>query len=308
MTSLRSSSACICFHLEPVWTKSASSSSSILVRRASRPPPSTILAAYVFSDSRWLRNGKLLKTSHPPEPEHCPSPLAVLSGLRNAAKTIEREADLSFHRARVHLLLGLRECHPRGRDPELCRLFIVDGAKALTKATRRTFGADIPIQRCQVHKACNITDRIDPNLHASVRRALRQAWEMDDCGKAERLLRNLTRRIELEAPGVSSSILEGHDEILTVSRRGLPLELRHSLARTNIIKAMNGVIRQVSRNVKRWRDAKLALRWTAPGMLDAAKGFRRLKAYKQLPVLKAALATHRKPEAGAPTEPMGEAA
>jgi hypothetical protein len=89
----------------------------------------------------------------------------------------------------------------RGLDPELCRLFIVDGAKALTKATRRTFGADIPIHRCQVHKACNITDRIDPKLHASVRRALRQAWEMDDCGKTERLLRNLTRRIELEAPG-----------------------------------------------------------------------------------------------------------
>ena len=43
-------------------------------------------------------------------------------------------------------------------------LFIVDGAKALTKAIRRTFGADIPIQRCQIHKARNITDRLDPNI------------------------------------------------------------------------------------------------------------------------------------------------
>jgi transposase-like protein len=196
----------------------------------------------------------------------------------------------------------------RGLDPELCRLFIVDGAKALTKAIRRTFGADIPIQRCQVHKARNITDRIDPKLHASVRRALRQAWELDDAGKAERLLRNLARRLELEAPGVSRSILEGLDEILTVTRLGLPLELRRSLASTNIIESMNAVIRQVCRNVKRWRDAKMALRWTAAGMLEAAKGFRRLKAYKQLPVLKAALATHRKPEAGTPVDPMTEAA
>jgi transposase-like protein len=41
-------------------------------------------------------------------------------------------------------------------------VLIVDGAKALTKAIRRTFGADIPVQRCQVHKARNITERHDP--------------------------------------------------------------------------------------------------------------------------------------------------
>lgn len=58
---------------------------------------------------------------------------------------------------------------------------------------------------------------------------------------------------------------------------------------------MNAVYWQVCRNVKRWRDAKMALRWTASGMLEAAKGFRRLKAHKQLPVLKAALLKHRDP-------------
>lgn len=79
----------------------------------------------------------------------------------------------------------------------------------------------------------------------------------DDADKAERLLRNLARRLELEAPGVSKSILEGLDEILTVIRLGLPSELRRSLASTNIIESMNAVIRQVCRNVKRWRDAKM---------------------------------------------------
>jgi hypothetical protein len=37
----------------------------------------------------------------------------------------------------------------RGLDPTVCRLFIVDGAKALSKVIRRTFGAHTPIQRCQ---------------------------------------------------------------------------------------------------------------------------------------------------------------
>src|SRR3982750_4793496 len=63
----------------------------------------------------------------------------------------------------------------RGLDPAICRLFIVDGAKALTKAIRRTFGRDTPIQRCQVHKARNIVERLPKALQALVRRALRQA-------------------------------------------------------------------------------------------------------------------------------------
>ena len=104
----------------------------------------------------------------------------------------------------------------RGLDPTLPRLFIVDGAKALSKAIRNTFGVAAAIQRCQVHKGRNIIERLPLHLHASVKKALRQAWDQDDADKAERLLRNLARRLEHEEPGVSGSILEGLDEILTV--------------------------------------------------------------------------------------------
>lgn len=220
-------------------------------------------------------------------------PLGVVEGATENATTVQA------------LLNNLIE---RGLDPAVCRLFIVDGAKALTKAIRRTFGADIPIQRCQVHKARNVTERLDRKHHAAVRRALRQAWEMADAEKAERLVRNLARRLEVEAPGVSKSLLEGLDEILTVTRLGLPPELRRSLASTNIIESMNSVIRQVCRNVKRWRNAKMGLRWTAAGMLEAAKGFRRLKAHKQLPILKAALEKHRQKDPMTAVDPIAEAA
>jgi len=180
----------------------------------------------------------------------------------------------------------------RGLDPKVCRLFIVDGAKALTKVIRSTFGRHTPIQRCQIHKARNVIERLPKPLHASARKALRQAWELDDADKAERLLRNLARRLEQEAPGVAGSILEGLDEMLTVNRLGLPAQLRRSLACTNSIENMMGTVRRVCRNVKRWRNAGMALRWTAAGMMEAIKGFRRLKAHKQLPILKAALAAH----------------
>ena len=180
----------------------------------------------------------------------------------------------------------------RGLDQKVCRLFVIDGAKALSKAIRRTFGRHTPIQRCQVHKARNIAERLPKPLQASVRKTLRQAWELDDAAKAERLLRNLARRLEREAPGVSGSILEGIDEILTVTRLGLPADLRRALACTNIIENMNGTIRRVCRNVKRWTDASMALRWTGAAMQEAAKGFRRLKAWRHLPALRAALKAH----------------
>ena len=182
----------------------------------------------------------------------------------------------------------------RGLDPEIPRLFIVDGAKALSKAIRKTFGATALIQRCQVHKGRNITERLPEHLKAGVKKALRQAWELDDAQKAERLIRNLARRLEKDAPGVSGSILEGLDEILTVTRLGLPAELRRALACTNIIENALGTVRLVQRNVKRWRDAEMALRWTATGLMEAKKTFRRLKAYRQLPILRKALQEHAK--------------
>ena len=60
-------------------------------------------------------------------------PLGVVEGATENTPTVQA------------LLDNLIE---RGLDPEGCYLFIVDGAKALSKALRRTFGADIPIQRC----------------------------------------------------------------------------------------------------------------------------------------------------------------
>ena len=136
-------------------------------------------------------------------------------------------------------------------------------------------------------------DRLPKPMRAQVRRVLRQAWEIDDAGKAEQLLRNLARRLEKDWEGVSASILEGLDEMLTVTRLGLPAELRRSLACTNIIENVMGTVRRVCRNVKYWRSPSMALRWTGAAMQEAPKGFRRLKAHKRLPLLKDALAKHK---------------
>jgi hypothetical protein len=51
----------------------------------------------------------------------------------------------------------------------------------------------------------------------------------------------------------------------------------------------------------------MVLHWTAAGMINAERSFRRIKGYKQMPQLVAALHRHAHPDA-APTETVGAAA
>ena len=92
----------------------------------------------------------------------------------------------------------------------------------------------------------------------------------------------------------------------------LPAHVRsagNALACTNAIENAIGTVRTVSRNVKRWRNVEMALRWTAAGMLEAQKTFRRLKAYRQLPILRKALQEHiRQAQANDPLETIMTAA
>jgi putative transposase len=62
------------------------------------------------------------------------------------------------------------------------------------------------------------------------------------------------------------------------------------------------------RNVTRWRDGHLVLRWTAAGMLNAERSFRPIKGYKQMPQLVEALHRHAYPETASTTETVGAAA
>jgi hypothetical protein len=227
-----------------------------------------------------VRVGRHLKTGHLVGDRHFESEflrLAVGARHQSDAANARRKAKVILDSGRSTGLAAERAAVER-QSGEPFRTGIYRSGKA-----RR---------RCQVHKARNIMERLPKSLHASVRRVLRQAWELDDADKAEKLSRNLAQRLERDWPGVAGSILEGIDEILTVTRLGLPKELRRSLACTNIIENVMGTVRRVCRNVKRWRSASMGMRWTAAAMQEAAKGFRRLKAHKQLPALRTALEVH----------------
>ena len=125
-----------------------------------------------------------------------------------------------------------------------------------------------------------------------VARKLCKAWTNPDAASAERELRQIARSLKMRHPGAAASVLEGLEETLTLTRLHLPGSLHRSLKTTNPIESMISIARSTSRNVKRWRSGEMALRWTAAGMLEAERQFRRLNGYKDLHLLNAALRTH----------------
>jgi transposase-like protein len=89
----------------------------------------------------------------------------------------------------------------------------------------------------------------------------------------------------------AASLREGLEETLTVVKLNLTITLRRSLATTNSIENLVGSIRRVTRNVKRWRGGDMIRRWAGLGLFNAAKRFRRIKGYREMPKLVAALRT-----------------
>ena len=186
------------------------------------------------------------------------------------------------------LITGLRD---RGLDVTEPILAVLDGAKALSRAVKDVFDQPL-IQRCQQHKIKNVRDKLPEKLRAVAERRLRQAYHAESALKAEGLLTELAAELDKTHPGAAASLREGMAETLTILRLGVPPTLARTLRSTNPIESMIEICREHSKNVKRWRDGTMALRWCAAGMLEADHQFRRVNGHLHLPKLRAALEAH----------------
>ena len=79
------------------------------------------------------------------------------------------------------------------------------------------------------------------------------------------------------------------DETLTVIKLGIRGKLRRTLESTNPCESMIDTVRTTQRNVKHWSSGEMGLRWTAAGMLEAEKQFRKVIGYTDLPRLAVAI-------------------
>jgi len=178
----------------------------------------------------------------------------------------------------------------RGLRVNESMLFVIDGGKAIRKALRDVFGDRAIVQRCQVHKARNVRDHLPESRRAYVARQMRDAYASSTAATAKKKLLQLASWLDSNGEdSAADSLREGLDETLTVLRLALPATLRRTFATTNAVENMNGSLRRIARNVKRWKDEAMIRRWVALGIAEAQKGFRRVKGHKNLPLLVAAL-------------------
>jgi putative transposase len=187
----------------------------------------------------------------------------------------------------AHLLADLVG---RGLDVEQGVLVVLDGSKALRAAVDEVFGP-VPVQRCIRHKERNVLEHLPERDRPAVKTRLRRAWASDNHELALDGLQALAGELEHSHPGAAASLAEGLEETLTLTRLGIRGRLKKTLASTNPIESMIEIIRRSSRNVKRWQNGDMCLRWTAAGMLEAETQFRKVVGYSDL--AKLALAVER---------------
>ena len=170
----------------------------------------------------------------------------------------------------------------RGLDPSQPRLYVLDGGKALRKAVTDTFGKNAVIQRCQVHKKRNVLAQLPESEKANVSISLTNAYREFDYDKAKSALEKIANNLDYRYPNAANSLREGLEETLTVHKLGVGGLLRQTLSNTNPMESANSICAGIVRRVSRFKDGETALRHAAAGFMEAEKGFRRVKGYKQI--------------------------
>jgi transposase-like protein len=183
----------------------------------------------------------------------------------------------------------LRDLLDRGLRVAPGLLCVIDGAKGLRKAIQTVFGAHALVQRCQWHKRENVVRYLPTAQQAAWRRRLQQAYERPTYAEARAALGRL--RAELRGLNVSAvaSLDEGLEETLTLHRLGLFPVLGVSLKTTNCLESLNAQLGQLTDKVDRWRTSDQKHRWVASALLLIEPRLRRIKGYRQLPLLRVAL-------------------
>ena len=184
------------------------------------------------------------------------------------------------------LIANLQE---RGLTTTSRVLFVIDGSKALRKAIRDAFGSKALVQRCQVHKRRNIESYLPPSRQTEASRRLKAAWAMNEHGDALQELRRVHSWLKGSNESAAASLAEALEETLTVHRLGIKGTLRRTLVTTNPVESAIEIVKTNARRVKRWNGSAMVLRWVGTGLVKAERQFRRVRGYKQMHLLIAAL-------------------
>jgi putative transposase len=183
----------------------------------------------------------------------------------------------------------IRELTERGLDTSQPMLVLMDGSKALHSAVKKYFDTHAVIQRCQLHKKRNVCEHLPKKYQGQYSRKIMAAYAMKTYEDAKDALWTIVNELDRLNVSAANSLREGLEETLSVHRLGLPDILRKSFSSTNIIESTFSVGRDVMHNVKRWSTNDQVHRYLATSLLEAEKHFRKIRGYRSMSVLVAAL-------------------
>ena len=92
----------------------------------------------------------------------------------------------------------------------------------------------------------------------------------------------LAKAIAATWPAAACSLREGIEETLTLTRLGVSGQLAKTLVSTNPCESMIEIVRHTQPNVKSRQPGDMRLRWSAAGMLEAERQFRKIIGYRDL--------------------------
>lgn len=168
-------------------------------------------------------------------------------------------------------------------------LVIIDGAKALRSAVRKAFGTQAVVQRCVHHKYRNVISYLPKKWQAEAKRRLRAAWAMTTYKEAKEEIMKVHAWLKGLNESAAASLSEGMEETLTIHRLGITGSLRRTLNSTNPIESVFDTVTKHARRVKRWSGSSMVMRWVGSGLACAEAQFRRVRGYRAIPKLVAAL-------------------
>jgi transposase-like protein len=183
----------------------------------------------------------------------------------------------------------LRGLLDRGLSIDQGVLVVLDGGKGLRTAVRRAFGKRAVVHRCQWHKRKNVLDHLSKREQAWWRKRLQRAYERPTYEEAKAALNEVRRDLSERNLSAVKSLHEGFEETLTLHRLGVFPLLGVSLKTTNGLESIFSQVETRTRRVCHWKNSSQKQRWLAAALLDIEPRLRRIRGYRHLPVLRAAL-------------------
>ena len=184
----------------------------------------------------------------------------------------------------------------RGLGPDVRRLFVTDGGRAIGPAIRAAYGRSSPIQRCRVRTRRTILSRLPSSERLRIHRWLEAAWAKSDPRRAKTELKAIAGHLRAADLGGARSVLEQADETLTVTRLGLSRQLQSSLSSTSAVD--RPLLLAASSTGQPIRASVMS--WAAAALMKVERDGQRMRGRHDLQLLARALGRDDEPKHAVP--------